>query len=148
MSTMEKCRYMEAAYPSLDAADTCGTADHRHDEHTFALARAFAVACQDPDPSDEQIGWFLEDAAAVIDDFAPSTVEWTVTPFEPSDIVGLESTFEINGRPYVLQPSEQEPSHPVSLTRWHEWEDEDCAHDWEIRPESDTRVCLDCGAER
>lgn len=148
MSAPEKCRYMEAAYPTLSAKDTCGYAEHRHDEPTFALARAFAVAWQQADPTDEQIGWYLEDAAAVVDDFAPGTLEWTVTDMEPTAVTGLESTLTINGRPYVIQPSEYEPSHPVSLTRWHEWEDEDCCHDWEIRPESDTRVCLDCGAER
>lgn len=144
----EQCRYMAAAYPTLDANDTCETADHRHDEPTFALARAFAIAFQQPDPTDEQIGWCLEDAAAVIDDFAPGTLAWTVTEPQLSDVVGLESELTVNGRPYVIQPSENEPSHPVSLTRWQEWEDEDCCHDWEIRPESDTRVCLDCGAER
>lgn len=143
---IRRCRYMVAAYPTLDAEDTC--AQHRHDEPTFALARAMAVAFQQPEPTDEQIGWCLDDAAAVVDDFEPGTLDWTVTEPQESDVVGIELTLMVNGRDYVVQPSEWEPSHPVSLTQWHEWEDEDCAHDWTERPESDTRVCELCGVER
>ena len=76
MST-EQCRYMRAAYPTLDAVDTCS--EHRHDAPTFALARALAEVFQQPDPDDERIGWFLDDAAAVIDDFDPAPLSWTVT---------------------------------------------------------------------
>lgn len=36
----------------------------------------------------------------------------------------------------------------VSRAQWNEWQDEDCEHEWLDRPESDTRQCLDCGAER
>lgn len=143
--TAEQCRYMTAAYPTLDAVDTCS--DHRHDEPTFALARAMATAFQQPEPTDEQIGWCMEDAAAVVDDFDPTEL-WTVTEPQLTDEPGLEFTLTINDREYVVQPSEWEPSHPVSRTQWHEWQDEDCAHDWAVRPESDTRVCEMCGAER
>lgn len=142
----EKCRYMQAAYPTLDAEDTC--AEHRHDEPTFALARAMAVAYQQPDPTDEQIGWCMEDAAAVVDDFDPAPSEWTVTEPEITTEAGLDFTLTINGREYVVQPSEWEPSRPVSRAQWRAWQDEDCDHEWMLRPESDTRECEWCGAER
>lgn len=142
----EKCRYMEAAYPELDADDTCS--EHRHDEPTFALARAMAEAFQQPDPTDEQVGWCMDDAAAVVDDFGSAPETWAVTEPKETDEVGLEFTLTVNGKEYVIQPSEWEPSHPVSRAQWNSWQDEDCDHEWVLRPESDTRVCEWCGAER
>lgn len=142
----DQCRYMAAAYPTLGAEDTC--TEHRHDEQTFALARALAVAAQDPNPTDEQIAWLLNDAAAVVDDFAPIPDAWVATEPKVAEIPGLDFTLTINGREYVVQESSQEETHPIRRTQWWAWQDEDCDHNWEIRPESDTRVCLDCGAER
>lgn len=142
----DQCRYMQAAYPTLDAEDTCS--EHRHDEPTFALARAMAAAFQQPAPTDEQIGWCLDNAAAVVDDFNPPPWAWSVTAPELTDEPGLEFTLWINSHEYVLQPSEWGPSRPVSREQWREWQDEDCDHDWTLRPESDTRVCEMCGAER
>lgn len=145
-TAVTKCRYMEAAYPDLGAEDTC--TEHRHDEPTFALARALAVAAQDPNPSDEQIGWLLNDAAAVVDDFDPLPESWVATEPQLAEVPGLDFTLTINGRPYVIQESGQEETHPMGRDQWRAWQDEDCDHDWEIRPESDTRVCVDCGATR
>lgn len=147
MSGEVQCRYMAAAYPTLTAEDTC--TDHRHDDATFALARAFAVACQSPEPSDEQVGWMLADAAAVVDDFVPTPSTWTVTEPQEAHETGLDFTLTINGAAYVVQPGEWEPSHPVSRAQWDAWQDDDCGeHEWLDRPESDTRVCELCGAER
>jgi hypothetical protein len=154
-----KCRYMEAAYPTLDAEDTCGYAAHRHDTQTFALARALAVAAQDPNPSDEQIAWFLEDAAAVVDDFDPTPATWNATEPRLADEPGLEFTMTINDVPYVVQTGgHKEPAHPLRRSTWEEWNreaDEDAEpecvlgeHDWMLRPESDTHECHGCGAER
>lgn len=119
----EQCRYMRAAYPTLDGNDTCS--EHRHDERTFSLARAMATAFQQPSPTDEQIGWCLDDAAAVVDDFEPRVHEWTVTPPEFTDEPGLDFTLTVNGDDYVVQPSEWEPSRPVSRTQWDAWMRED-----------------------
>lgn len=118
---MEQCQFMAAAYPSLDAEDTCS--EHRHDGATFALAKAFAVACQSPDPTDEQIGWMLDDAAAVVDDFDPHPNAWVVTEPKETDEPGLEFTLTVNERPYVIQPSEWEPSRPVSRAEWDSWQE-------------------------
>lgn len=117
-----QCRYMAAAYPSLDADDTCS--EHRHDAPTFALARAMAVAFQQPEPTDEQIGWCLNDAAAVVDDFDPAPLSWTVTPPELTREVGLDFTLTINGAEYVIQENNSGghvESHPVSREQYDEW---------------------------
>lgn len=150
MSADQKCRYMDAAYPSLDAEDTC--TEHRHDAPTFALARAMAVAFQETsEPSDEQIGWCLDDAGAVVGDFDPAPLSWTVTETRLTSEAGLDFTFDINGVEYVVQENDSGGHvevHPVSREQWNAWLDEDCDHDWTDRPESDTRVCELCGAER
>lgn len=143
----EQCRYMKAAYPTLGAEDTC-RGQHRHDEPTFTLARALAMVCQQPSPTDEQIAWLLDDAAAVVDDFDPAPDMWVATEPVLTNEAGLEFTLTINGREYVVQPSEWDASRPVSRTQWEAWQDEDCDHDWLDRPESDIRECLDCGVER
>lgn len=121
----EKCRFMAAAYPTLDAEDTCGKyGDHQHDEPTFSLARALAVASQHPEPTDEQVAWFLADAAAVVGDFAPATTSWQVSaPQEVREprLPGIEFDLTINAEPYVIQVSEWEPSHPVRLDTYRSW---------------------------
>lgn len=142
----EQCRYMAAAYPTLDADESCS--EHRHDATTFALARAMASVFQQLDPTDEQIGWCLDDAAAVVDDFDSAPLSWTVTEPEVTREAGLDFTLTVNGVDYVVQQSEGEPSHPVSRTEWESWTAEaGCAHDWTLRPESDTHVCEICGEE-
>jgi hypothetical protein len=114
---------MQAAYPDLSGDETCG--DHRHDDATFALATALAQASQHPEPTDEQVAWFLVDAAQVVDDFDPVPATWTVTEPQMSDEFGLDYTLTINGIEYVIPESEWETSHPVSLTEWREWHGED-----------------------
>lgn len=116
-----QCRFMAAAYPAL-GAESC--TEHPHDEPTFALARAFAVACQSPDPTDEQVGWMLDDAAAVVDDFDPVPAAWVVTEPQLTTEVGLDFTLTVNGEPYVIQQSEWEPSHPLSRAQWDKWTEE------------------------
>lgn len=122
--TVEKCRYMAAAYPTLSADDTCGKySGHRHDKPTFGLARALAEMFQQPDPSDEQVGWFLEDAAAIVDDFEPTPGGWSIEEREVSkdDSFNLDFAFVLNDVEYVVQQSEWEPSHPVKRATWLSW---------------------------
>lgn len=115
----EQCRYMAAAYPDMEADETC--TEHRHDVPTFALARAMAEAFQQPNPTDEQVGWCMDDAAAVVDDFNPPPRTWTVTEPQITPESGLDFTLSINGVPYVIQPSEWDPSHPLKRATWEEW---------------------------
>lgn len=118
-----QCRYMQAAYPILDASITC--CQHRHDAATFALAHAMAAAFQQPDPTDEQVGWCMDDAAAVVDDFDPTPDAWTVTAPKETRAAGLAFALAINGIEYVVQESEWEPSPPVLRTTWESWTADD-----------------------
>lgn len=77
--------------------------DCRHTPQTVELARAFAVCCQQPDPTDEQIGYFIDDADAVIDDVGPSP--WIIERLDTSggeqcrpDCARYDSAFLVNGR--------------------------------------------------
>lgn len=116
-----QCSYMAAAYPTLDADDTCHS--HRHEDRIVELARAMAATFQQSGSSDEQIAWFLDDADAVIDDFDPAPESWEVTDNEvmPKDLPGIVNRFRINGVEYVLQDSDWEPAHPVRLTTYLSW---------------------------
>ena len=121
----EQCRYHAAAYPELEARDTCD--DHRDDTRLYDLARTFAVACSHPEPSDEVIAWFIEDAEAVIDDFPPEMTAWVVTtPTPPSEEESfqLDFTLTINGEAYVIQQSEWESARPVKRSTWESWLEE------------------------
>lgn len=122
---VQKCRYMEAAYPTLGAEDTC--TEHRHDAPTFALARAMATAVQQSEPTDEQVGWCMDDAGAVVDDFDPPPLSWTVTPVEYTREIGLDWTLTINGAEYVIQENDSGghvESHPLSRAEWTRWMEE------------------------
>jgi hypothetical protein len=120
-AALVQCSYMAAAYPTLDADDTCHS--HRHEDRVVALARAMAVEFQRPEPSDEQIAWFLDDADAVIDDFAPAPEAWEITDHVtmPNEPPGIVDRFRINGVEYVLQDAEWEPARPVRLTTYLSW---------------------------
>lgn len=125
---IEQCVYMRAAYPTLSGDESCS--EHRHEPQVFALARALAIEFQKPEPSDEQIAWFLDDADTVIDDFesAPNQwpTEWAITGHRtmPKELHGITDLFKINGVEYVLQEAEWEPSHPVKLSTYRSWHDE------------------------
>ena len=120
-----QCAYMAAAYPTLDADDTCWR--HRHEERVVHLARAMAVEFQQPDPSDDQIAWFLDDADAVIDDFTSAPDRWEITEntVMPRDLPGIVNRWRINGVEYVLQDSDFEPTVPVLLSTYLSWIGED-----------------------
>lgn len=122
----KQCAYMKAAYPILNAEDTC-EGRHRHEPRVFALARAMARTFQPEPTSDERIAWFLDDADAVVDDFGgPEWDGWTVALIEdmPADPPGIDCRFTINGVEYVLPESEWEPSVPVDRETWDSWHDE------------------------
>lgn len=150
-----QCRYMAAAYPSLTGDESCS--EHEHNAPTFALARALTEAIQEAEPTDEQIGWALDDAAAIIGDFDPAPLTWTVTKPQISRETGIDFTFEVNGIDYIVQPSgDGEIQHPISREEFDSWfedddgwddEDEDCQHEWELRSEHDLWVCAWCSAE-
>lgn len=121
------CQFCAAAYPNLLDEEMM---THSADPRMGALARVFAMTFQESDePTDEQVGWFCQDADAVIDDH-PDATSWTITdhvdgPVDPDDPDspwhGIDHTFTINGVPYVLQAAEWEPSHPVKRETYLSW---------------------------
>ncbi|MBE7193770.1 MAG: hypothetical protein INR66_14965 [Gordonia polyisoprenivorans] len=119
---VEKCRYMEAAYPDLSAEDCSCASFHRHEPRVFQLASALAVVFQGENPTDEQIAWFLNDADAVVDEFDPTPKTWTVVdlgePNQYRDLPGVIRRFTINGVEYVIKDAEWEPAVPISRARY------------------------------
>jgi hypothetical protein len=69
---MTACRYCEAAWPGV--LDRC-----EHDDREAGVARQLAGQVHETDsPTDEQVGWFMEDAeqiCAVVTDAEP-VVKW------------------------------------------------------------------------
>lgn len=113
--TEQPCRYCVAVWtgtstripgglpPVLPSADDCASA-HRDDPRVYALAEAFAKALQTRNPSDEQVGWFLEDADDVVDDFDPAPDRWRVRrlPASANDgEQGIDVRLRINDVTYV-----------------------------------------------
>ena len=121
-STSEQCKYMAAAYPTLTAEESCG--NHRHIPEVFALASAMAAVFQS-EVTDEKVGWFLEDADAVVDDFDQAPGNWTVTEPEISARHGVTQEFKVNDQVYVLPDGDWEASVPVRLSTWLTWHEDD-----------------------
>jgi len=117
------CRYCLAAYPTLGDEEHL---THSDDPRMGDLARALAVLFQSTDtPTDEQIGWFCQDADAVIEDH-PDATEWVITDHvDMPPLTGVDLEFTLNGIPYIVQPSEWEPSHPVKRETYLSWISED-----------------------
>jgi len=116
----EQCQFIQAAYPTM-ADDPMMCAGHRHDPRVFALARAMAEIFQKPEPTDEQIAWFLDDADAIVDDFPPEQEQWAILDGEYPKESGLDHQFTLNGIAYVVQASDWEPAHPVKRETYESW---------------------------
>lgn len=116
----EQCKFIEAAYPTM-SGDPMMCAGHRHEPRVFALARVMATAFQKPEPSDEQIAWFLDDADAVVDDFPREQSQWVIVDGGEPKESGLTHQFTLNGVAYVLQDSDWEPAHPVKRETYESW---------------------------
>jgi hypothetical protein len=105
-STGRPCRYCLAAYPTV-ADDTCMW-EHRDEPRIYELATAMARIFQQPEPTDEQVCWFLSDADVVIDDFKPAPEEWKLhkLPDDFSEFSEFTARFQINGITYVVPDGE------------------------------------------
>jgi hypothetical protein len=126
------CRFCVAAWtvptakgttrpPILPTAQECEW-EHRDDPRVYDLALAMAKMFQHRKPSDAQIGYFLADADAVIDDFDPPPDEWTVAKRRTGGQPGeFDARMSINGVVYVLQQGDKESAHPVSLKTYRSW---------------------------
>lgn len=107
-----------AAYPTV--ADEVCELTHRDEQRIYDLAAAMAAVFQHRPPTDEQTGWFLDDADAVVDDFSPVPEKWQVRTL-PNDFSEFDAQFRINGVTYVVQPGEKEKVLPVRLSIYRQW---------------------------
>jgi hypothetical protein len=115
------CRYCLAAYPIL-AGEECEYT-HRDEQRVYDLATAMAAVFQTRPPSDEQIGWFLDDADAVVDDFDPTPDKWRIRNL-PNDFREFDCRFRINNVTYVVQPGDKSKPLPVRLSTYRGWQRE------------------------
>jgi hypothetical protein len=113
------CQYCVAAY-EFDTDDCANT--HRDEQRVYDLATAMAKLFQDRHPSDKQVGWFLEDAEAVVDDFDPAPERWRLRRL-PDSSEQFIARFRINDVTYVLEDGEGH-SPPVRLSTLRQWERE------------------------
>ena len=74
-------------------------------------------------PTDEQVGWFLEDADAVVDDFDPAPERWRVRKL-PDGFCEFASRIRINDVTYVIRDGDKEKVPPVRLSTLREWQRE------------------------
>ncbi|MDI1288691.1 MAG: hypothetical protein PSX37_01910 [bacterium] len=124
------CEFCRAAWPSLTGDDFF----HGDDPRLPDIARALADVAQGPNPTDEQVGWFIDDADAIVGDWPGHPGPWVITDWNhsPTDPecpeeswVGIDLTFTLNGVPYVIQESEFESMHPVKRDTYLSWHAED-----------------------
>jgi hypothetical protein len=116
------CRYCLAAYPILEGEECERT--HRDEQRVYDLATAMAALFQQRPPTDEQVGWFLDDADAVIDDFDPTPHKWRLRRL-PDDFSEFDVRFRINDVTYVCQAGDKcEKALPVRLSTLREWQRE------------------------
>jgi hypothetical protein len=110
--------------PILPDAQDCGWT-HQHDDPVFyALAtKMAAVYCQTRTPTDEQIGWWLDAADAIVDDFKPPPERWRLRKLPDTD--EFEARFRLNDVTYVLQEGGKgEVAQPVRLSTLRAWDRE------------------------
>ena len=112
------CRYCLAAYPVLEG-ELCEDI-HRDEQRVYDLATAMAAVFQQRPPTDEQVGWFLDAADAVVDDFDPTLNTWRVRKL-PNDFREFDCRFRINDVTYVIQPADKSEALPVRLSTYRSW---------------------------
>ncbi|HZM83789.1 MAG TPA: hypothetical protein VFC19_49355 [Candidatus Limnocylindrales bacterium] len=100
---------------------------HRDDPRVFALARAMATEMQQPEPTDAQVWYFLEDADEVVDDFDPAPETWVVEKLpDGKDSFGeVDAWLRINGVDYVALAGEKCRGQLVTAEDWRSWHDDE-----------------------
>jgi len=115
------CQYCLAAYPTV--ADEVCEDTHRDEQRVYGLATAMAAVFQHRPPSDEQVGWFVDDADAVVDDFDPPPAKWRVRRL-PYGNGEFDVRMRINDVTYVCQPGDKSKELPVRLSTLRQWQRE------------------------
>lgn len=126
-------RYCLAAWGLPSRDDECW--QHKHTPRIESLARALATQVNGDDPTDAEIGGWMDDAAAMVDD-NPGAIDWRITEFrvganlddvhargEEFEEVprSLTARFRLNGIEYVVPEAEFEPAAPVRLATYIGW---------------------------
>ena len=119
--------------PPVPEPEDCEMA-HRDDPRVYALAEAMAKVFQDPQPTDAQISYFIEDADDVVDDFDPAPDAWVVESagefvYEDEDedeipVGAIDFQLRINGIDYVALSGEKERGSTVALATYRSWMEE------------------------
>lgn len=120
-SSERPCRFCRAAYG--DDADLCEFAHQDMSPNLTALASEMARVFQQEDPTDEQVGWFMEDADAVVSDFDPAPERWKIRKLPLSEYGEFVARFRINEVTYVIEDGEGHCA-PVRLSTYREWQHE------------------------
>jgi hypothetical protein len=119
------CKYCLAAYPILfedgETADCEWT--HRDEPRIYALATAMARVFQPRPVTDEKIGWFLQDADAVVDDFDPVPGKWRIRKLPDARYDDFVMRFRINEVTYVCRDGKDYVP-PVRLSTLRQWQRE------------------------
>jgi hypothetical protein len=120
------CRYCLAAYPILfeDGDVTSCEWEHRDEQRVYDLATALARIFQQHHPTDEQVGWFLQDADAIVDDFDPVPGKWRVRKLPPGKSGEFIMRFRVNDVTYVVEEGGKDKSNPVRLSTLRQWQRE------------------------
>lgn len=120
-TNVRPCRYCRAAYG--DDAELCEFAHGHSVEEVGTLAAAMARIFQQRNPTDEQIGWFMDDAEAVIEDFDPVPDKWRLRKLPMSVDDEFIVRFRVNDVTYVIENGEGHIP-PVRLTTLRTWRKE------------------------
>jgi hypothetical protein len=118
------CRYCSAAYPEI-AGEICDDGYHRDTQPLYDLAAAMAAVFQHRPPTDEQVGWFVDDAEAVIGDLDPLPAKWRIRRLPENNYEEFDCRFRVNDVTYVVQAGGKDcKALPVRLSTYRQWQRE------------------------
>jgi hypothetical protein len=100
------CRYCTANYGEYADDEMCEMTHQRPADEVAPLATALARIFQDRNPTDQQVGYFMQDADEVIGDFDPIPEKWRVRKLPMSESDEFIQRFRINDVTYVVEDGE------------------------------------------
>ncbi len=104
-------------------AELCKFAHERPVDTVAPLATKLASIFQQRTPTDEQVGYFMQDAAAIISDFDPLPDVWRVRKLPCGVDDEFVMRFRVNDVTYVVEDAEGY-NEPVRLATFRQWQRE------------------------